>query len=298
MEIFNMSYDAQTDLLIADELRYCKKAIEKIADFQNKVIFSPKQEIIGDIVARYISPALYPLFMSILDVGKKNNKLVVLRCKTSNSRMTKLLSDHGVVSYYNNDEICTSNNNDNRVLFTDVKTGDGTSEIVGKIESLLPVNMSSQYRSRFTSKLYELFINSQKHSKTQVPAKASAYKDKNYFYISICDVGVGIPNNVKAFLKRYDIKDVDTMKWAFVDGHSAADNSTIISRGSGLGIIESFVKENRGKMFFVSGKALYHIHNNKTEYITLSKPIIGTFVTIRINVDKEHIYATPEEVKL
>lgn len=50
-------------------------------------------------------------------------------------------------------------------------------------------------------------------------------------------------------------------------------------------------------MFFASGKALYHIHDTKTEFVALSKPIIGTFVTIRINVDKEHIYMIPEEEK-
>ncbi len=290
----NYNQCEQADLTITGELRYCKKSLENIATLQEMVKNSLKQKIIVELKAKYISPALYPLFMSLIEIGRKNHKQVILLCKTSNVRLAKLLSEHGVVSYYSN-----SNFGDvaNKLPYTDVKIGDGTSEIVGKINSLLPVNMSLQYRSRFTSKLYELFINSQKHSKTNIPAKANAYKDKNYFYLSICDVGVGIPFNVRRFLKNDEFDDVGTMKWAFVDGHSAAENSTVISRGSGLGIIESFVKENHGKMFFASGKALYHIHDTKIEFFTLSKPIIGTFVTIRINVDKEHIYMIPEEDK-
>lgn len=285
----------QADLTIIGELRYCKKSLENIANLQEMVRNSLKKKIIVELKDRYISPALYPLFMSLIEIGRQNQKQVILLCKTSNVRLTKLLSEHGVVSYYSNNNF--GDTATNKLPYTDVKIGDGTPEIVEKINSLLPVSMSLQYRSRFTSKLYELFINSQKHSKTNIPAKANAYKDKNYFYLSICDVGVGIPFNVRNFLKNDEFDDVSTMKWAFVDGNSAAENSTVISRGSGLGIIESFVKENHGKMFFASGKALYHIHDTKTEFIALPKPIIGTFVTIRINADKEHIYMIPEEEK-
>lgn len=287
--------DGMIDLSIKNDMRYCRKSIEMVADLQEQIVKTSKINIRGYIESKYISPALYPLVMSVLDIGEKKNKYVVLRCNVSNAKLTNLLNEHGVLAYYNHTEF--EYKKDNKLLYTDLKNEDSTIEIVNKINSLLPVNMSSKYRDRFTSKLYEIFINSQKHSCCKIPAKANAYKKDNYFYISLYDAGVGIPFNVRRFSNLTDVSDIEAMKWAFIDGHSAADNSKIISRGSGLGIIESFVKENRGKMFFVSGKALYHIHNNKAEYIVLQKPIMGTFVTIRINVDKEHIYATPEEVK-
>ena len=80
-----------------------------------------------------------------------------------------------------------------------------------------------------------------------------------------------------------------------MDGNSAADNSGIVSRGSGLGIIENFVSENHGKMFYASGRAVYHLNNTIKDYHLLNHPIVGTFVTIRINSDREHIYGGSEE---
>lgn len=63
----NYNQCEQADLTIIGELRYCKKSLENIANLQEMVRNSLKKKIIVELKARYISPALYPLFMSLIE---------------------------------------------------------------------------------------------------------------------------------------------------------------------------------------------------------------------------------------
>lgn len=286
--------DELLDINIKDDLKYCLHSIEYIAIKQQNIIQSSNDELKGFIESQYISPALYPLFMSMLDIGTICGKHVALNYRKSNKKLEFLLSLHGVLAYYKN--LPASREIINKLPYTDIKLNDTTGRVVDKINSLLPVNMTDTYRHRFTSKLYELIDNYQKHSNSLIPAKANAYRDKGHFFISLYDAGVGIPANVRSYMRDENMSDVDALKWALVDGHSAAENSKIVSRGAGLGIIESFVKENHGVLFLASGNAVYRIRDKRRNFDTMKAPIVGTFVSIRINVDKKHIYSIPEEV--
>ena len=72
--------------------------------------------------------------------------------------------------------------------------------------------------------------------------------------------------------------------------NSTASNSSEVSRGAGLGAIEQFVKENRGVMMLVSGSCCYVVNGSTSSYIRLPNSVKGTFFSMKINVDREHLY--------
>lgn len=283
------------DIFISEELRYSKRSIMRISKIQDYIQRSDKDVIIIFIDTKYISPALYPFFWSLIHLGKILNKKIRIGYNQNNSRLKKDLAIHGIFEHFNHDGSCGKD--DNKIPYTTVSEDDSTNAIVQKTVQLLPVNMSNLYKNKFTSKLYEIFINAQKHSKSKLPTIANGYLERTYFSFSAYDAGVGIPYNVKEFLNDDLMSDENALQWALTENNSTAINSNVISRGAGLGVIEQFVKENNGTMMLVSGSCCYMVKNRVSSYFKIDNPIIGTFFSLRINMDKEHFYAVKEEEK-
>ncbi|MBO5168993.1 MAG: hypothetical protein J6B49_07875 [Phascolarctobacterium sp.] len=280
--------DKLFDRVITGELKYSKSSIIKIADIQSSILESDKNDLKIFINTGYISPVLYPFFCSLIPVGNLYGKNIRMGYSASNNRLKSAFDKHGVFAHF------TGNRNNSisvdGVQFTEVVADATTTDIVNKTVSLLPVKMSDKYKNKFTSKLYEVFINAQKHSKSDLPTMAIAFMNKTKFYFSAYDAGIGIPSNVRLFLQDEDLTDREAMEWALTDNNSTASNSSEVSRGAGLGVIEQFVKENRGVMMLVSGSCCYVVNGSTSSYIRLPNSVKGTFFSMKINVDREHLY--------
>lgn len=284
--------DSLFDFDIESDMRYSVNSIKGIANLQRDIACSNNNNISVYLGAKYISPALYPFILSVIDVAHRHEKRIKISYSRNNKRLENSLNQHGVLQFYSGSSWKTDSNT---LPFQEVLPGDSTTNLVSKIRKLIPVNMSNSYASNFMSKIYEVLINSQDHSRSLSSAKANAYTDKRKFYFSVYDAGVGIPFNVKNFLSNPLLDDIDAVKWALTEGNTTAKNASSIPRGAGLGVLEKFVKENNGKMFIATGSCLCIVKKGNTDFERFSAPIMGTFFSMQANVDRSHIYCDSME---
>lgn len=275
------------------EMRYSKATVEKIISIQQNILNAKENFIAFKVTAEYISPGMYPLFWSLPYIGDLCNKIVEISHDIDNKRLHQDLVQHGVSEHFIGEH--GENNSAQKIPFQLIRQNSNNAEyntekIVEKICMILPVRMNEDYESMFISKLYEVFDNSIKHGKNDVGLFANGYFDKNQnkFTFTIYDFGIGIPHNVKSFLKNYEMTDKETFEWALTDGNTTAMEDC--SRGAGLGVLEKFIQSNKGKIIFCSGKCFCEITANGRQFKELKEPIVGTLFSMRVNADRKKIY--------
>ncbi|MES3712834.1 ATP-binding protein [Staphylococcus ureilyticus] len=124
---------------------------------------------------------------------------------------------------------------------------------------------------------------------------AQFIEEEKKFHISISDIGVGIPYNVKKFLND-DISDYETLMWAVEEGNST--KSTPRNRGVGLNyLINNIVENIHGKVEIYSNKANIICKNkgNGIYFYGSDNNIMhpGTLILIKLN--KEEILNNLDE---
>lgn len=140
------------------------------------------------------------------------------------------------------------------------------------------------------STVVEALNNITDHAKSKVSGfVATQYFPKNTkLVISICDFGIGIPNNVNEYLKREGkpkLDNVAALEQAVFQGFSTFSKPH--NRGYGLDTILSIVKASNGEIEIVSNKAYYSqqiVHNSvKKMKHELGFSFPGTYLIIKLN---------------
>ena len=133
------------------------------------------------------------------------------------------------------------------------------------------------------SKIFEIPNNALTHSNSKEGIICHGYyKNKNTFTFSIYDLGIGIPQSVRNYIKK-DINSIDALKWALEKGNTTKESD--YPRGIGFTLLEEFRKEFKGKISIITEDILYAAREDgNTNFIKLNKIVKGTLFTLRISV--------------
>ncbi len=160
------------------------------------------------------------------------------------------------------------------------------------------ITIQNYYKSHFTGKdltslgltVVEALNNISDHANSPISGFISTQyiPNKCKLTISICDFGVGIPNNVNEYLNKAGkqrLNDVKALEMALFQGFSTYSKPH--NRGFGLDNILSNVKASNGEIEIVSNKAYYSeqtVNNNvRNMKDNLSFSFPGTYLIIKFD---------------
>lgn len=162
-------------------------------------------------------------------------------------------------------------------------------------------NISEKLANKIMQKVFELFSNVFRHSKSELGLFCSGqfYPSNAKFYFTIVDGGIGIKENVNRYLrekfnkkrspfsrKKYQEQDaVESIKWAMQEGHSTTGKG-----GLGLSLLMELIKKSDGQLEIISGNGYYAIKNGKITTQVLEEHFQGTIISIGLDTDAGKFY--------
>lgn len=244
----------------------------------------------------HIFPNYIPVIISLKELTESIGKTVDIDLSTlEDYNMFKLMISLGITEYIYKDNKYKIVN-PNIISFKKFSPDDleNTDLIISYIQQVfkLPhVKISEPVRELLISKLYEIFANALEHSHTKfgVFCCGQYFPERHRIYFSIYDAGVGIPYNVRKFLKRPDMPADLTLRWAFTSGNTTAPKSDY-PRGIGLDFLYQFIKLNNGQISIYSERGCCRLRKDREEFFLGNNTLYGTSFNINIADDYEHVY--------
>ena len=106
------------------------------------------------------------------------------------------------------------------------------------------------------------------------------YRNKNEFYFSGYDKGIGIPQSVRNYMKDNSISSIEAIKWALEKGNSTLEKD--FTRGIGFSLLEDFRKACKGKITIISEDVIYESTSKGPNVKKLTNKVPGTLFTFKI----------------
>jgi len=170
------------------------------------------------------------------------------------------------------------------------------------------LNTSDKLLNKIMQKIFELFSNVFRHSKSELGIFCSGqfFPKNEKFNFTIVDGGVGIPDNVNRYLKeefkkskgmldlrKYKkILDSESIAWAMEERHSTTGQG-----GLGLALLEELIIKSNGTLEIISKKGYFGVKDGKTEIKMLNESFDGTLISIGLNTNIEKFYSLKGEQK-
>lgn len=107
------------------------------------------------------------------------------------------------------------------------------------------------------------------------------------------DMGVGIPHNVREYLKQPQMSAADALRWAFEPMKTTKDQDNF-ARGNGLKLLKSFMEDNHGKLEIYSETGYVCIDDKGVRFYNRQRSFQGTIVQITLICDAAR-YTLAEE---
>ncbi|MHB0917329.1 MAG: ATP-binding protein [Thiobacillus sp.] len=157
------------------------------------------------------------------------------------------------------------------------------------------INLSDSLANRIAGQMWEIFTNAFEHSDTPVGVYSCGQylPMRRELLLAVADFGVGIPSNVRMYLGCPEMTAAETMRWAFVSGHTTQRMQTF-PRGLGLDLLKDFVQKANGVMQVFSHDGRARIDQRGETYENLQPFFEGTLVQIQLICDDKH-YMLSEE---
>ena len=170
------------------------------------------------------------------------------------------------------------------------------------------LNTSDKLLNKIMQKIFELFSNVFRHSKSELGIFCSGqfFPKNEKFNFTIVDGGVGIPDNVNRYLKeefkkskgmldlrKYKkILDSKSIEWAMKERHSTTGQG-----GLGLALLEELIIKSNGTLEIISKEGYFGIKDGKKEIKMLKESFDGTVISIGLNTNIEKFYSLKGEQK-
>ena len=161
-----------------------------------------------------------------------------------------------------------------------ITNDDDANNIIDKLISLSQLKaLSEDKKAILHSRIFEIPSNALTHSNSKYGIICHGYyNNKKSFTFSIYDLGIGIPQSVRNYLK----KDI-ALRWALERGNTTKVGD--YPRGLGFTLLEEFREEFRGKITLITEDVLYTVTENGVfNFTKLDKAIKGTLYTLKISV--------------
>lgn len=156
-------------------------------------------------------------------------------------------------------------------------------------------HVSEALKNAIVERVLELYVNAFEHSESQIGVFSCGqyFRQLNELHLSLVDFGMGIPANVRGYLKKVrpdlpaeKLKAGDCLNWAFQRMTTTRPGST--SRGVGLDLLKSFVRVNRGTMEVFSNDGFAQFTADREIYDSFSPTFEGTVFHIKLICDENY----------
>jgi hypothetical protein len=163
------------------------------------------------------------------------------------------------------------------------------------------IELSAALKEAIVSTAWEIYANAFEHSDSPVGVFSCGqhYPTKHLLELTVVDLGCGIPEKVRRFLKRPRMSGAEALEWAFRRGNTTSQRG--IARGMGLDLLKEFVKVNRGQVSIFSHDAFAIVDarqpQDKDQELVYGKspiPFAGTLANIVFRCTR-HYYSFASE---
>ncbi|MFK7780392.1 MAG: hypothetical protein QM490_04545 [Candidatus Gracilibacteria bacterium] len=285
------------------------KSINNLNDsikYYKKIINSKEAIIILDFSsAGFIRNNYLSIIGLALEMKIKENKQIQI-IEPIKPKVKESLENIGFLSQFTNNIVGTDIHN-TMVGYKniDLNDWDGLYEFYTYFEQQLNKNvnnLSSELSNKIIQKIFELFSNVFRHSKSKLGFFCSGqfYPDNHKFYFTIVDGGVTIKNNVneylksifddnkglKNILKKYEEKNgIETIKWALIGNHSTTGEG-----GLGLSLLKELIEKSKGTLEIISNDGYYSIKDGVESEEVIKSNFNGTIISIGLNTNESTYY--------
>lgn len=250
---FYMPRKITSDLESINRLINIYKKLVNVADDKILLNFSSTNWISGELIA-LLGAITYNIYhkykKDILLVGVSNKIEDLFTGNNFSNIITdmndRILKDNSIKFYNFKKQLEEGNNN----CFAEYLN----KELEPKI------NLSYKEIEYIITNLSEIFINSRTHGSTMnIFCCGQKYPKINKIRLTIVDLGVGIPFNVKN--KTGITSDIECIKWSLEKGNTTKDFSKDVG-GLGLNSVLDFVKLHNGNLSIISHYGQYNYKDN------------------------------------
>lgn len=284
-------------IFLPEQLGNRIESYNQVISIQRKCLYGKSNKIIIDFKnCKTIFPNLVPIIASLPELASTFNKDVKLDLTNIMDYNFKVyMVSSGLSEYFDhNFRILVTNPNVIKLKkfnLSDLENTETIIDYIVQVFNLPHVKLSEKVRELLICKLYEIFANAFEHSYSKIGVFCCGQylPEKNRLYFSIYDAGVGIPYNVRKYLKNDEMSSTDTLKWAFKSGNSTVYQSEY-PRGIGLDFLKKFIQLNNGKISIFSDDSVCYMQPDKETYLSRPNRIYGTSFNINIADDTKHIY--------
>ena len=163
-------------------------------------------------------------------------------------------------------------------------------------------HVSEALKNAIVERVLELYVNAFEHSESQIGVFSCGqyFPRLNQLHLTLVDFGMGIPANIRGYLKQVRpdldagrLKAEDCLKWAFRPMTTTKPGST--SRGVGLDLLKSFIRVNRGALIVYSNDGCATITAEQETYSSFSPAFEGTVFHIKLQCDETY-YCLASEI--
>lgn len=156
------------------------------------------------------------------------------------------------------------------------------------------VYLSDGLRYALAAKVCEIYVNAFEHSDSRIGVFSCGqhYPRLRMVRLTAVDFGVGIPCNVRGFVKNQSIHASSAMKWAFQRGTTTRPGSS--GGGVGLDLLKGLVRLNGGALQVFSHEGYAVLLSQSERYEERTKNFEGTMVTITLRCDQKFYRLTTE----
>ena len=161
-------------------------------------------------------------------------------------------------------------------------------------------HISPALRRALCLRFVEIYINAFVHSQSPVGAYScgQGYPFGNFpFQLTVVDLGVGIPANVKEFLGQPQMTGRQALHWALQEGHSTkfpAGGSG--ASGLGLKLLSDLATLNRGRLEIYSHDSYACIQQSGVSGDSFYENFPGTVLNLELRQDDNFYHLTSEEM--
>ena len=160
--------------------------------------------------------------------------------------------------------------------------------------------ISPVLRFALCKRFIEIYVNAFTHSRSPVGAYScgQGYPSGNFpFQLTVVDLGVGIPANVREFLSQPKMSGRQALLWALQEGHSTRFQSGVTqTAGLGLNLLSDLARLNGGKLEIYSHDSYACIQQSSVFVDSFYENFPGTVLNLELRQDDNFYHLTSEEM--
>jgi hypothetical protein len=158
------------------------------------------------------------------------------------------------------------------------------------------VHISELAQEAIVGTVLEIYANAFDHGKSEVGIFSCGqhYARGKELKLTVVDFGVGIPSNVRLYLRDENYPASEAIKWAVKPGNSTKPR-TEAPGGVGLGLLKDFVQLNNGHLEIFSHEGYLFIGSGRETYSKREVFFEGTLVNIKLICDDKYYMLSSEK---